>query len=216
MAKKTTKKSTPKKPDTYHHGDLCNVLTTEALVLLKEKGTQGFSFRELAKRAGVSATAHYRHFPTKEDLFAKIAIDGFGILTNFLESAIDSYPLDPAKQLTQANINYFQMVSKYPQHIHIMFGDTIADLKKRKNDVQEAGDKTYQTLVRLIRNCQIAEVLDPKGDTDKMAVQVVSIIHGLSSFILQGIFKQIDDSPEAVEAFIKEMTMNQIRGLGPK
>lgn len=215
MQKKTLKKTRKKKIDTYHHGDLCNALVKEALVLLKEKGTQGFTFRELSKRAGVSPTAHYRHFPTKEDLFAKIAIEGFGILKKYLESAIEAYPLDPAKQLAQANMNYYLMVSNYPQHIYIMFGDTIADLKLKKSDVLDAGNETYQTLLRLIRNCQIAEVLNPKEDSNNLAIQVLSIVHGFSSLTLQGIFKNFDYSPKAVEKFINELTENQIRGLGP-
>ena len=213
MSKKVIKKTKKKKVDTYHHGDLCNALVKEALVILKEKGTQGFTFRELSKRAGVSTTAHYRHFPTKEDLFAKIAIDGFDILRGYLESAIELYPLDPKKQLNQANQNYFQMVSKYPQHIYIMFGDTIAELKEKKTEVQDAGNATYQTLLRLIRNCQIADVLNPKQDSNNLAIQVLSIIHGFSALSMQGIFKNFDTSQSSIESFISDMTINQIKGL---
>ena len=213
MSKKIGKKIRKKKADTYHHGDLCNVLVAEALVLLKEKGTQGFTFRELSKKAGVSTTAHYRHFPTKEDLFAKIAIDGFNLLRGYLESAIESYPLDPKKQLNQANQNYFQMILNHPQHVYIMFGDTIAELKEKMTAVQEAGDATYQTLLRLIRNCQIADVLDPNQDSNSLAIQVFSIAHGFSTLSMQGIFKDFDTSPASIEKFITEITNNQIKGL---
>lgn len=213
MNKKIIKKTKKKKADTYHHGDLCNALVKEALVILKEQGTQGFTFRELSKRAGVSTTAHYRHFPTKDDLFAKIAIDGFDILRGYLDSAIELYPLDPKKQLNQANQNYFQMVSKYPQHIYIMFGDTIAELKEKKSEVQDAGNATYQTLLRLIHNCQIADVLNPKQDSNSLAIQVLSIIHGFSTLSMQGIFKNFDTSQTSIESFITNMTMNQIKGL---
>ena len=43
--------------DTYHHGDLKRALTEAALGLVSEKGPKGFTLREVARRAGVSAAA---------------------------------------------------------------------------------------------------------------------------------------------------------------
>src|SRR6185312_14970687 len=49
--------ASPEQRDTYHHGDLKRALTEAALGLVSEKGPKGFTLREVARRAGVSAAA---------------------------------------------------------------------------------------------------------------------------------------------------------------
>jgi AcrR family transcriptional regulator len=46
----------------YHHGDLTNALVEAAVGLARTGGPDGVVLREAARRAGVSATAAYRHF----------------------------------------------------------------------------------------------------------------------------------------------------------
>jgi len=63
--------------NTYHHGDLKRALTEAALGLVAEKGPKGFTLREVARRAGVSPAAPYRHFSDKAQLVAAVATAGF-------------------------------------------------------------------------------------------------------------------------------------------
>lgn len=55
-------------PRGYHHGDLRSALIDAGLALLKTKGANDLSLREIARTVGVSATAVYRHFPDKQAL----------------------------------------------------------------------------------------------------------------------------------------------------
>ena len=52
----------------YHHGDLRRALIDAAIALVEETGPDGFTLREVARRARVSHTAPYRHFRDKNDL----------------------------------------------------------------------------------------------------------------------------------------------------
>ena len=61
----------------YHHGNLREVLLESALRLIAEVGPTGFTLRELARRAGVSHNAPYRHFRDRDDLMAAVATQGY-------------------------------------------------------------------------------------------------------------------------------------------
>ncbi len=53
----------------YHHGDLRSALLAAALDIITELGPQQLTIREVARRAGVSHTAPYRHFADKDESF---------------------------------------------------------------------------------------------------------------------------------------------------
>ncbi len=77
--------STSEKPR-YHHGDLRAALLGAAMELLEEDDG-GLSLRAAARRAGVSATAPYRHFADKEALESELAAQGFADLGRRLGAA---------------------------------------------------------------------------------------------------------------------------------
>src|SRR5271155_211382 len=71
----------------YHHGNLAPTLIHAALALLKETQDWAFSLREVARRAGVSHNAPYKHFPEKRDLLAAVAAEGFEALAGRMAAA---------------------------------------------------------------------------------------------------------------------------------
>src|SRR6185437_11487823 len=61
----------------YHHGNLREALIDAALMLLAEKGPDGFTIAEVARLAGVSSAAPYRHFRDADALLAAVAERGY-------------------------------------------------------------------------------------------------------------------------------------------
>ena len=66
-----------KSSKSYHHGNLKQELILCACRLCEEYGYESLSMRSIAKESGVSQTAPYRHFDTKESLYASVAMEGF-------------------------------------------------------------------------------------------------------------------------------------------
>src|SRR5713101_8147875 len=66
-----------RRPKTYHHGNLREALLEAAIRLIAEVGPTAFTLREVARRAGVSHNAPYRHFRDRDDLMAAVAAQGF-------------------------------------------------------------------------------------------------------------------------------------------
>jgi AcrR family transcriptional regulator len=62
----------------YHHGNLRESLIEAARRLTAERGPHGFTLAEVARLAGVSASAPYRHFADRDALLRELARRGFG------------------------------------------------------------------------------------------------------------------------------------------
>ena len=69
----------------YHHGDLRRAIVKAALEILRETQSLEFSLRELARRAGVSHNAPYKHFADKRELLAAVSAAGFETLTKRMD-----------------------------------------------------------------------------------------------------------------------------------
>ena len=71
----------------YHHGNLKEELIKAACVLCEREGYTKLSIRNLAKESNVSQTAPYRHFKTKECVYAAVAERGFSKLSKVIAKA---------------------------------------------------------------------------------------------------------------------------------
>jgi AcrR family transcriptional regulator len=80
--------STPAQP--YHHGNLRPVLVETAVELARTTGPDGVVLREVARRAGVSHNAAYRHFDDRAALLAEVSGCAMADLESAMKSRIDA------------------------------------------------------------------------------------------------------------------------------
>ena len=67
-----------------------------ALTLMRERGFDKVSIRDICKQAGITTGAFYHHFPSKESLLNK----GFAPLDGYMEAALRGHEADePAERL---------------------------------------------------------------------------------------------------------------------
>ncbi|OSC37232.1 TetR/AcrR family transcriptional regulator [Mycobacterium decipiens] len=168
-----------KRRDGYHHGDLKRALTEAALGLVNEKGPKGFTLREVARRAGVSAAAPYRHFADKAELLAAVATRGFIQLHDAL-GAVGS-ATDPSKRVIDMGRAYVLWAVTHPDYYQAMFG---AETNKGDHpELLTAGERAFDDLLEAITRCQDAHVL-PSGDPREVAGPAWSLLHGIASLTI--------------------------------
>jgi AcrR family transcriptional regulator len=204
MARQQKIPDTPAKRDTYHHGDLKRALTQASLALVKEKGPKGFTLREVARRAGVSAAAPYRHFADKAQLLAAAATQGFVQLHETL-SATAAKTTDPTKQVLVMGRAYVRWAVAHPDYYQVMFGSEFD--KSDKPDLLTAGARAFGDLLDVIVRCQQADVL-PAGDPRVIAGPTWSLLHGIATLTIDGDFHYVgirEDPQKLAERALKAL-----------
>lgn len=160
----------------YHHGDLRNALIQAGLEILSDEGANALSLRKVARRAGVSHAAPYRHFNDKEALLIAIAEEGFQKLSQQMQAAIDRFPDSPGEQLLEVGWAYISFGLENPDHLRVMFGGMI-----EKQAVDDAN--TFGLLLSAIQACQAAGIVK-QGESQQLALTAWAQVHGLASLLI--------------------------------
>lgn len=166
----------------YHHGNLRTALLTGADALLEEKGAAHLSLREAARKAGVSQTAPYRHFASKEALMAALAAEAYKELAAAMTAACRAKSDAPGR-LHALGGAYVDYATSNPQKFRLMFGPEIADVDDWP-DTKTASDD-----VRALIENTVGEYLDARRI--RMKTQIVpvasawSLIHGLAMLMVE-------------------------------
>jgi AcrR family transcriptional regulator len=168
----------------YHHGNLREALLQGAIRVIAEAGPAAFTLREVARRAGVSHNAPYRHFRDKDALLGAVAAQGFRELTRAMREAGErqSKALD---QLKQSGLAYVAFAVRRPEHFTVMFDAPVRGSKDP--EYAQASQEAFNTLVNYIRNCQDEGQL-PAGNTLERALYAWSLVHGIAKLAVAGRF----------------------------
>ena len=176
----------------YRHGNLPVALLAAAREILDENGLQAVGLRETARRVGVSATAAYRHFTSKEDLLASVAAEGFHELAAAMQSASRG-----ANPLSRAGLAYIEFADQNRGLFRLMFGPVLAERTKYPT-LQAATAGVEALLLRGVAD------LDQRPLNDNLAAMAAwGLVHGLSHLIVDGFFPAARAAVQAEEILAK-------------
>ena len=124
----------------YHHGNLKEELISCASAMCERDGYTKLSIRSLAKESNVSQTAPYRHFKTKQDLYAAVATDGFNKLSKAIH--VDADKKVTKKQLVEMASKYIEFGLKNANTYDLMFGTAVGNFAAYP-DLLESANSSY-------------------------------------------------------------------------
>ena len=194
----------------YHHGNLHQVLLDAGVALIRKVGPKSFTLREVARRAGVSHNAPYRHFRDKDELISAIVGQGFERLNDAMirQAAAGTTGVERLELCGRAYVNF---ALRWPGHFTAMF-----DLAPQSGEDRlpvdhgaSAGKMAFQTLVGVTVQCQNEKAF-PEGNPLPFALMAWSIVHGIAKLAVSG---HLSWTKEDVLDFTSKATAALNRGL---
>jgi AcrR family transcriptional regulator len=165
--------STSRSP--YHHGDLRAACLRAAMELLEEGGATALSLRAVARRAGVSPAAPYRHYADRDALISAVAAVGYRELAEQLAAAHPSP--STADDFGAIAVAYVQFALQRPALFRVMFAEPC----DTDNSERVAATNAISEYVSAI-----VQQSFPGFDTEALSTAAWALVHGLAFLHLDG------------------------------
>jgi len=156
----------------YHHGDLRNALLEAARNILESGGVAEVSLRAVARKAGVSHAAPYRHFPNHEAMLAELATEGFEELKAEIVGAAGA-PGGQSDRIAKIGAAYMRFVARRPALARLMFGPQLPNRDKFP-ELATAADA-------------VGSEMGAALEDNALGLAVWAAVHGLAMLILENV-----------------------------
>lgn len=191
---------------TYHHGDLRTALVDAAVAVLAEKGADQVSVAEVARRAGVSGAAPYRHFADRRALMIAVSIRSAERLTEGVRSVVAAETDDRARVVAAGSL-YVTVLMRDRAGIDLIYAPEVVG--SADPELIAAGRELMDEMMPL------AWAVRPDIQTAMTLLdQVLAVCHGYASLFLSGFLNRqpdafdvvVDRTAQAVQALVVSET----------
>jgi AcrR family transcriptional regulator len=171
----------PERP--FHHGNLRAELLERAEIMLRQRGVDELSLRELAREAGVSHGAPRTHFVDRRALLDALAVRGFERLSASMQVSGSSEPDDHIAGLTAS------------AHAYVDFATVDAALLEVMWSAVKEGDAAPEVLVAVGQFFATVEAQVAAGiasgslvghDVERLTLLISATMQGIGAFASAG------------------------------
>jgi AcrR family transcriptional regulator len=185
----------------YHHGDLRAALIAAAEAVIAERGVDGFSLRETARRAGVSAAAPGHHFRDARGLLTAVAAAAFRDFGDAL--AVADEGADRTARIRAMGFAYVRFALAAPARFDLMWRRPLLD--GDDEELAAAGARAFTILDQAARGADAAHD-SPADPALAPSIAAWSIVHGFARLALEGAFGSEEGAAErAAEALLPKV-----------
>lgn len=189
----------------YHHGALRPALIAAAEGVLAERGTEGFSLRETARRAGVSPAAPAHHFGDASGLLTAVAAGAFRDLGDALEGAAAAG--SRADQIRAQGIAYVRFALANRARFDLMWRAGL--LRRDDPEYAAAAQRAFQLLQQAVGGAEGGT--DPPGGAGTApAIACWSVVHGFARLAIDGEFGTGPDDAEAAAEHMLPLVLDHL------
>jgi AcrR family transcriptional regulator len=199
MSRSSPPTASPPKRDRYHHGDLRRSLIQAGREVLAERGVDALTLREVARRAKVSQAAPYHHFAGKAELVSAIVQHGFEDFAGALRAGADGVGGGALQRLTGMGLAYVRFAVTNPNLFRLLFRPELRGGTRAGSAAEamaQAGSAAYQVFLDAVTDA--VEEGAVQGSVEDVAVAALSIVHGLSTLLVDGPVDLSQRSPDTL------------------
>lgn len=165
--------------------ELRATILAASVALIEEEGLAKLSMREVARRAGVTHQAPYHYFADREAILGEIAEQGFRMLTERIERAVQLAAGAPLPERIGAmGRAYVEFACAHTAHFRIMFRPELVNLDNCPS-AQAEGANAFATVTRVVHEAVEAGLPGLPSEAALVAT-LWSTVHGLACLILDG------------------------------
>ncbi|MEJ1976486.1 MAG: TetR/AcrR family transcriptional regulator [Acetobacteraceae bacterium] len=197
--------------ESYHHGNLREALVEAALRLITERGLSGFAFAELARAAGVSPAAPYRHFRDRGALVAELARRGFERLAEMLDAAWNDGRPDPAAAIERCGRAHLAFARQHPASYAAMFD---AGPSEPDAALKAASDAAFAVIRKAADAACAAAPARNRPPGLMVALHVWSLSHGVATLFVGPPSPARRSLPMSPEDLLEAGLLVYLRSLG--
>ncbi len=168
----------------YHHGNLREALLDAALALIAEQGAEGMTLAEVARMAGVSTAAPYRHFRDRDALMVEVAKRGFDRFSDTLRTAVPEEGGKPVDSLNRIGRAYLQFARTEPALYSAMFEGRITPTMDGSLSI--AAERAFGTMQDICQQLHDDLPEEKRAPALMMALHIWAMSHGIASLFARG------------------------------
>ena len=167
----------------YHHGALRQALIDAAETILAERGVEGLSLRDCARRIGVSHAAPKHHFADKTALLTAVAAEGYRAMTDIMDRRRTQAGDDPEIALRAVGLGYIEFAASRPSSFRLMFGETT--LRANDAELERAAEAAFGRLEQTMAAVERAHGVQTQSPRERRMLAWTSV-HGFATLWLAG------------------------------
>jgi AcrR family transcriptional regulator len=158
-------------------------IATAARRLLDKEGTEAVTMRRVAKAAGITPMAVYRHYPNRAGLLNALADKGFEELAARLAGKRLSGPIE--ERLTKMAEVYLDHALQNPRLFELMFLKPREGARRYPRDFKAGDSPTANLMARVVRE-GIESGYFGEDDAWEIVFEMGALSHGLIMLYLGG------------------------------
>ena len=174
---------------TYHHGDLKRALLDETARILREEGEEALSLRRLATNLGVSRTAPYNHYKSKEGLLCAVAEEGFRRFKLAMDRVEKSQRFHDGRSMMHAYVSaYVAFARDNQEYYDLMYGRSSWQSDEHSKSLSNAARSTLREFIERLKRRQAQNQVKQGVDVVQFAQLYWGTLHGISRLLLDGVY----------------------------
>lgn len=189
----------------YHHGTLRSTLIEAAEAVIEERGLDGFSLREVARRASVSPAAPAHHFRDSRGLLTAVAAAAFIRFGDVLAAADRD---STQERVSAQGMAYVRFALAEGGKFDLMWRYALID--REDPEYRDASRRAFAILDRAVRGEQDADA-GPGDPRTAPSIACWSVVHGFARLAMDGVFGTEPGAAERATEALLPLVLNHLR-----